>query len=222
MFARIAFLLLLAANIGVAAWLALAPAASREAMPAHDPGVARLVLLAERDGSAAAAAAELAAPPDAVGGSAGEQCWTIGPLPTQSDLRRVVNAVAMQALRTRTRDGVTRESRGWVVFLPAPATRAEALDVARDLSARGVRDYYVVTAGPQQNTISLGLFRDRNNAERRRAEIAALSFTPAITERTEELPVYFVDVALAAGASLDWRTRVPELTEVPDRQAACF
>ncbi len=222
MFARIAFLLLLAANIGVAAWLVLAPAAPRAALPTHDPGVAKLILLSERDGSSAAATVELAAPPDAVGGSAGEQCWTIGPLPTQSDLRRVVNAVATQALRTRTRDGVARESRGWVVFLPAPATRAEAIDVARDLNARGVRDYYVVTAGAEQNTISLGLFRDRSNAERRRAEIAALGFTPSITERIEELPVYFVDVALAAGTSLNWRTRVPELTAVRERSVACF
>lgn len=222
MLARIAFLLLLAANIGVAAWLVLAPSVPRAALPAHDPGVARLVLLSEREIGGAGDAVELAASPVPAGEAATEQCWTIGPLPTQSDLRRVVNALAQQAQRTRTRDGRTRESRGWVVYLPAPATRAEALDVARELSARGVRDYYVVTAGPQQNTVSLGLFRDRANAERRRAEIAALGFAPAITERTEELPVYFVDVALAAGTSLDWRSRVPELTQVPERPAACF
>jgi len=65
-----------------------------------------------------------------------------------------------------------------------------------------VRDYYVVTAGEQQNTVSLGLFRDQGNAERRRAEIAALGLKPQIDTRTEELPQYWLDFALA-GAEPD-------------------
>ena len=48
------------------------------------------------------------------------------------------------------------------------------LATARSLAAQGVRDYYVVTAGPGENTVSLGLFREQRNAEARLAEVRAL------------------------------------------------
>ncbi len=221
MLSRLLFLLLLAANLGVGAWLWLVPRDSRPALPATEPGVAPLVLLAERDGNTlASASAELAAAPEAAAGN--DRCLGIGPFPTQSDVRGALNTLAPDVKRIRFREASTRQSRGFLVYLPAPATRDEALGVARQLSGRGVRDYYVVTAGDQQNTISLGLFRDRNNAERRRGEIAALGFTPAITERLEELPVYWLEFALASESTLDWRNKLPTLLDIGERATACF
>ena len=55
---------------------------------------------------------------------------------------------------------------------------------------------------------SLGLFRDQANAERRRAEIAALGFTPQSIARTEELPVYWLDYATDRTHPLDWRSKL--------------
>jgi hypothetical protein len=219
MLPRLIFLLLLAANIGVGAWLFVAPPPLAEGPPATEPGVAPIVLLSEREEPPSA---ELAAAPEPVGGGAGERCVSIGPFPTQSDLRRAINVLTPAVLRIQFREARVRQSRGWSVFLPAPATREEALGVARQLNGRGVRDFYVVTAGAQQNTISLGLFRDRNNAERRRTEIAALGFAPAITERAEDLPVYWLDYAIGAGSTFDWRQRLPDLLDIEQRDAQCF
>jgi cell division septation protein DedD len=219
MLPRILFLLLLAANIGVGAWLFVAPPVAPPAFPASEPGVAPLVLLAEREEPPSA---ELAAAPEPVGAAAGDRCATIGPFPTQSDLRRALNVLTPQVKRIQFREARTRQSRGWSVFLAAPATREQALGVARQLNARGVRDFYVVTAGEQQNTISLGLFRERANAERRRNEIAALGFAPAITERAEEMPVYWIDYAVAEGSAFDWRQRLPDLLEINEQPLACF
>ena len=219
MLSRLLFLLLLAANLGVAAWLWLVPRETRPPLPATEPGVAPLVLLAERDGTASDSA-ELADAPEADSGN--DRCVSIGPFPTQSDVRRALNLLAPDTRRIRFRESSTRQSRGFLVFLPAPASRDEALAVARQLSGRGVRDYYVVTAGDQQNTISLGLFRDRNNAERRRGEIAGLGFTPAITERLEELPVYWLEYAIAADATLAWREKLPNLLDVTEKPVPCF
>ncbi len=84
-----------------------------------------------------------------------------------------------------------------------------------------MRDYYVVTAGDQQNTISLGLFRDQGNAERRRAEIAALGFVPKVNPRTEDLPSYWLDFALAGGDPLDWRSRIAASTDLREDTIAC-
>jgi hypothetical protein len=221
MLSRLLFLLLLAANLGVAAWLWLVPRDTRPALPSVEPGVAPLVLLAERDGTAADSA-ELADAPESEADAGNDRCVSIGPFPTQSDVRRALNLLAPEVKRIRFRESSTRQSRGFLVFLPAPATRDEALGVARQLSGRGVRDYYVVTAGDQQNTISLGLFRDRNNAERRRGEIAGLGFTPAITERLEELPVYWLEYAIAPDTTLAWREKLPDLLDVSEKPATCF
>ncbi|MCE3001273.1 MAG: SPOR domain-containing protein [Xanthomonadaceae bacterium] len=219
MLPRLIFLLLLAANIGLGAWLFVAPKPPAATAPPTEPGVAPIVLLAEREEPGSA---ELAAAPEPVDGGASERCVSIGPFPTQSDLRRAMNVLTPSVNRIQFRESRVRQSRGWSVFLAAPATREEALAVARQLNGRGVRDFYVVTAGAQQNTISLGLFRDRNNAERRRNEIATLGFAPAITERVEELPVYWLDFAIAADSTFDWRQRLPDLLDIEQRDSQCF
>jgi cell division septation protein DedD len=222
MLVRISFLLLLAANIGVAAWLFVAPERAAPLPPPVDAGVAPLVLLSEREAAVDNPVAELAAAPESTEASERDRCLSIGPFPTQSDMRRALNILTPSVKRIQFREAYAQQSRGWSVFLPAPASRAEALGVARELNARGVRDFYVVTAGAQQNTISLGLFKDRNNAERRRADISAQGFTPAITERTEILPVYWLDFALAAESTLEWRQRLPDLLDIGERNIACF
>jgi hypothetical protein len=221
MFARILFLLLLAANLGVGVWLWQS---SRPAPPPAlvDSGVARLVLLSEREvRDPDAATAELAAAPDALDEWQERRCLAIGPFVAQSDARRALDLLTPFVERIRTREEYERQSRGFAVFLPAPATRDEALATARALQQRGVRDYYVVTAGPQQNTISLGLFSNRDNAERRVAEVTLLGFRPAITERVDDRAVIFVDLVPSPERPLDWRALLPE-SALSERPIACF
>ena len=103
---------------------------------------------------------------------------------------------------------------------PARAGHREAaLAAARELSAQGLRDYFVVTAGDQENTISLGLFRDRGNAETRQREVQALGFSPLLEERTEEIPNYWIELAAAPG--LDWRAGLGGYAGVESRPLPC-
>ena len=221
MFVRALFLLLLALNIGGACWLALARRAP--ATPAAtDPGVPKLVLLSERDGNDLLANAELAEAPETKTDLASDQCRSIGPFPTQADLRGAMNALTPLTKRIQFRETRATQTRGYWVYLPAMATREQALTTARALSAKGVRDYYVVTAGDQQNTISLGLFREPANAEKRRTEISALGFKPQTNTRTEDLPQYWIDLALLGDQALDWRARVPAPRDLHEETIDCF
>ena len=225
MFVRVVFLLLLAANVGVAAWLYLAPQrhAAATVAPVTDPGVPALQLLAENEPARPeASAAELAAAPSTPEEEARDRCVSLGPFGTQADLRRAMNALTPLVKRIQFRESRQNATRGFLVYLPAPSSREQSLAVARSLSAKGVRDYYVVTAGEQQNSISLGLFKDRNNAERRRAEVAALGFAPAIVERNEEAPVYWLDYALSPDAKLNWREKLGNPSDVSEQTASCF
>lgn len=207
MFVRALFLLLLAANLGAASWLLFAPSTQATSLPATDPGVPKLMLLSERD-RGDEAAAELSAAPESRADRGSEECHSIGTFPTQADVRAAMNVLTPLTRRIQYRESHATQARGYWVYLPALKSREAALATARSLSAKGVRDYYVVTAGDQQNTISLGLFRDPDNAERRRAQIAALGFTPDSIARTEELPVYWLDYATDRAHPVDWRAKL--------------
>jgi cell division septation protein DedD len=222
MFARMLFLLLLALNIGVGCWLYFAPQGSAaQQLPATDPGVPKLALLSEQEHPGEANAAELTSAPESTADLRNDTCMSVGPFATQADMRAALNALTPLVTRVQYREAHATETRGYWVYLPATSSREQALAIARQLSAKGVRDYYVVTAGDQQNTISLGLFRDKGNADKRRAEVAALGFVPELVTRTEELPVYWVDFATDPQHPFDWRSRVAQ-RDVREEAVTCF
>jgi hypothetical protein len=222
MLSRILFLLLLAMNIGVALWLYFAPQPRAHAFAVSDPGVPKLVLLSERERASEVNAAELASAPTAAAEPHNGNCASIGPFPTQADMRTALNALTPLVARIQYREASSTETRGYWVYLPAQATREKALALARQLSEKGVRDYYVVTAGDQPNTISLGLFRDQANADKRRDEVAKLGFAPDVVARTEELPVYWIDFAEERDHPLDWRARMTAQLDLRQQSVRCF
>jgi pyruvate/2-oxoglutarate dehydrogenase complex dihydrolipoamide acyltransferase (E2) component len=243
MFVRVLFLLLLALNLAAGYWLFVAPQPAGSELTAADAGVPKLVLLSEGEHDSVAAtvaktsdspavtaplpsvtkpaSSEPNASPIAVP-TVPEQCTSLGPFSTQSDMRSVIKTLTPQVTRIQFRESHVTELRGAWVYLPASNNHERALAIARQLSTKGVHDYYVVTAGEQPNAISLGLFHDPANAEKRRSEIAALGFSPKVAQRTDDVTVYFVDYAQTTTPPLDWRTQLPERMDVHAESIACF
>ncbi|HEV2538379.1 MAG TPA: SPOR domain-containing protein [Frateuria sp.] len=224
MFLRLLFVLLIALNIAVGAWLLLGQDDAHGRSIA-DPGVPVLHLLSEQTAMAAGAGSTPAPPataPAAASISAPEtRCLAIGPFATPQDLRNARAALAAAGTRMRSRQEHTTEARGWWVYLPAPGTRAQALALARRLDTAHVGDYYVMSSGDQSNAISLGLFKDPANARKRRDEVASAGFAAQIQERTEQVPEYWLDLVVADGANFDWRGRVRG-AGVSSHSATCF
>jgi hypothetical protein len=252
MLLRLMFVLLIALNIAVAAWLLLGESGTHAVDPA-DKGVPKLKLLAELPApastapmparastasSAAVATSSVASAPAAAKPAPREpekktpaevaatpaplatastvtaptsakrsyRCLAIGPFTNQVDLRSTRTALAPRTVRSRQRQEQTSESHGWRVFLPAQATRDLALAQARRLEAKGVKDYFVVSAaGELQNSVALGLFHDPANAKKRRDEVIAAGFPARMSERTEVTPVWWLDVVVPDDANADIR-----------------
>ena len=203
---RALIVLLLCMNVGVAAWWASHRESEPAAVPTTDKDVPSLVLLSETERKPVADAAELAeAPmplsPDAV-------CLSIGPFATPAQLRLAMDLMLPRVERIQFREVPAVALRGYRVYLPPAASRAEALQTARALSAKGIADYYVVTAGDDKNTVSLGIFRELDNATQRREAVAALGYSPVIEPRTEQVPQWWIDVAALPG--LDWKANLPD------------
>jgi len=245
---RLLFVLLIALNIAVGAWLWLGQD-DVHGRSASDPEVPTLHLLAERPAppasapeaaasvqppAAATAPAQPAAPasvavktpppalPSTPSRSNTYTCISIGPFATPVDLHNARNALTAQAARMRQRQEQTTQTRGWWVYLPASASRDQALAQARRLSAANISDYFVVGAGGQPNTISLGLFKDPANARKRRDEVVAAGFPAQMTERTETVPEYWLDLAVADAAHLDWRGRLRNAGGIGSHSTGCF
>jgi hypothetical protein len=204
MLPRILVILLLAMNIGVAVWWSLRPDYEPRRHAATEPAVPTLELLSELD--IAASEAELAEAPQPIAPTVDAVCQRLGPFLTQADLRRAVGALTPAVQRIQFRETRALARRGYWVYMPPQANREAALATARELASRGLRDYYVVTAGDRQNTISLGLFRELANARQRQSDVQAMGFSAELGERTEDIPQYWIDIAADNG--FDWRARL--------------
>jgi hypothetical protein len=220
MFLRLLFVFLMTLNIAVGAWLLLGQNDSL-GRSATDPGVPELRLLSERAPDPAPAAEATAPRPPPMAPSASYACMTLGPFATPLDLRNARGTVARQAVRLRARQEQASELRGWWVHLPTSGSRAQALAEARRLEAKHISDYFVVGSGDQQNTVSLGLFKDPANAHKRLDQVVAAGFPAQITERTEQVPQYWLDLVVADSAHFDWRSRIPD-PSVGSHSSACF
>ena len=226
MLARALIAVLLTMNAGVALWLWLRPPVTVEAAPvaaAQASDIPSLVLLSEEDVREEPAPdtiqPEPDGPPEPTPGLDQLWCLEVGPFLTQADLRRAMTSFTPSAERLQFRETRALASRGYWVYLPAQESRDLALATARELSGKGLRDYYVVTAGERENTISLGLFREVKNAEQRHAQVRALGFDAQLQPRTDEIPHYWIDLVVEAG--FDWQSRVSSYPGVSAKPVGC-
>ncbi|MFC5437128.1 SPOR domain-containing protein [Rhodanobacter umsongensis] len=222
MFLRLLFVLLSALNIAVGAWLLLGQPYARGGNPT-DPGVAELRLLSEMPEAdiRASTPATVVAPATAAEPEPSYSCVALGPFATPQDLRNARRALATQATRMRSRQEQASQANGWWVYLPAAGSRAQALEQARQLGAHHIGDYFVVSSGDQPNTISLGLFKDPANARKRRDEVAAAGFPARMSERSESVPEYWLDLVVADRGRFDWRSRVAA-SGIGSHSTGCF
>jgi hypothetical protein len=244
MFLRLLFVLLIALNIAVGAWLLLGQD-DVHGRSAADAGVPTLHLLSERPAPPASVApaaptsAPVAAPPVVAAPAASAPastaqtpapvptpprqtsytCLALGPFATPVDMRSARSALTNYAARMRSRQEQTTQTSGWWVYLPGGGSRDKALELGRRLAAANVGEYFIVSSGEQPNTISLGLFKDPANARRRRDQVVAAGFPAQMTERTESVPEYWLDVVMADNGRTEWRSRV---RGVGSHSTGCF
>lgn len=228
MFLRLLFVLLVTLNIVAGAWLWLGqPYAHTPA--ATDPGVRELRLLSEMPNAGASTAAP-GAPAPAMPASQpisladkntpALRCLTLGPFTTPHDLQQARSALTPLASRMRSRQEQVPQTSSWSVYLPSQGSRAQALAVTQQLAAHGIKDYFVVGGGDQPASISLGLFHNEDNAKHRRDQVIAAGYPARISERSETVPQYWLDL-VANGASLDWRSRIHG-SGVGSHSTSCF
>ena len=205
---RLLFLLLLLLNLAFFAWEYSHPEPPPPAPPPEtQPGIAPLVLLNERSTvppvpstSAAPAAAHAlpkvktaAAAATSVPAQRPDACYTVGPFDARTQAQRVMHKLSGLGFPPRLRTQTQRVPGDYWVYLPPLPSRQAALQMIHALAGRGMKNYFIVTRGEQQNAISLGVFKDKESAERRKAQVTAMGYTPVLGRRPAERSVYWLD-----------------------------
>lgn len=185
--------------------MAPAPAPDEGRLPPPDPDIPRARLVHEVHAV-----------------SDGEQlCFTIGPLPGPVQQRRARERLEPFASAIRERRTGADRDRGWWVYLPT-ASRQAALELARELAAADMEDFYVVVDGDDENAVSLGLFRDRENARQRLARVRSMGYDAQLGVRREDIPQYWVDYRIAPDERSPWRFILRGAPGAVHRPVPCF
>ena len=183
-----------------------AAASTRPALPIDKPVASPAAAVATGEAGEPAAAASAQA-------SDGE-CLRAGAFKNRA---RATEAAAWLRARDIEVLGVHPEDRQAVrryrVYLPAAASRKEAVATAQELRRQGVRNVMAIEEGPLANTVSLGLFRQESNMRRRVAELDELGYDAVSEADMTTVTEYAIEVRAEGGRSAfadAWASRYPD------------
>ncbi len=193
-FMRYLFIIFLLANVAFFVWAKRLSPQPKSTFKVVDEGVTKLALIAEiepviKDSNSA----ESNTPFNT---DIQQLCYSAGPFDVEASVHAAKEALDQVVLKTNIRKITTTQEAGYWVYLPALASRAEALKKGRELASAFVKDYYVVTSGDNENSISLGLYREPYNADNRIAELSKKGFQVNKEIRIEQWPEFWLDFSI--------------------------
>jgi hypothetical protein len=120
-------------------------------------------------------------------------CYTIGPIKDKARAIEISGRYSGRQVATSLKSSLEKQYLGMMVYIDGHKTRADALQTANQLSARGIRDHIIINEpGRPQNRLSLGVFGLKKNADRLKDQVRKVGF-PAETEaRYRERTIYWV------------------------------
>lgn len=202
MLIRALIVLLVIFNLGVAAWWITQsdpPSLAPEALPVGVPElqlVTGTALAAQPEEPASAVSDDASA--DVAEVTVAGQCFSLGPLADRAAADALVAAVDVRAAKARVRETSVAATGSYRIHMPPSASREEAQALARRISEAGFDDYLLVATGPDANSIALGLYRNREGAQRRLETLQAAGFA-AQMQSPDTRAQWWLDVMAAEG-----------------------
>ncbi|HEY6924534.1 MAG TPA: SPOR domain-containing protein [Steroidobacteraceae bacterium] len=204
---RIAFFLLLFANLVFLAWAEWIDVP--QPAPSNDlyTKLPRLKLVGEepshnnrpssRGGSARKTAMESPAP------TAAARCISVGPFDAESAVTGEASLLREKGLSARQRSHESEVSKGFWVYIGGLKSDHDVTQVMRTLQQSHVDDAKVMQdSGDDTHRVSVGFFSDRERADRRAASLKKLGLEPEVGERKVPGTVFWLDVEVPPGAAV--------------------
>ena len=207
----VAFFVLLAVNLVYLAWAgwvdapAVVEKASRtlpELMMATDAAPTDQTQLAASDSPDTPAPQRLAAlasnelPP--AGAPAPTRCVSVGPFADLAHAARGAAVLKDRGFSPKQRAEQGDMWEGFWVYVGGVKTASEEAKVVKTLERAGIADAHAMPDSDEGRVVSVGLFSEKDRAEKRASAVKRLGYKPEIVERKQPGTVYWVDLDLLA------------------------
>jgi hypothetical protein len=201
---RVAFFVLLAVNLVYLAWAGWIDAPPPPA-PVTTQTTTTLPVLALTGDQPEAATDSSGARPQSVGSTpvlagtgAANRCVSVGPF---NDLDRVARGAALlrdRGLNPRQRAEPGETWNGYWVYVGGLKTDKDLAKVMKTLAQAGLTDAAPMPGTSEGRRVSVGLFSEKDRAEKRANAIMKLGLAADLVERKQPGTVYWVDMDLGA------------------------
>jgi hypothetical protein len=205
---RVVVFVLLAVNVVYLAWAGWIDAPSSEPpVKETSKSVPQLSLAREgiqrndaarQAGAVATPALAATAAPVVATSTSSERCVSVGPFSELSQAARAAALLKDRGFAPRQRAEAGEVWEGYWVYVPDLRTAADEAKVMKALDRAGIKDAHVMPESDNGRRVSVGLFSERDRAEKRARAVKRLGFTTEITEKQQSASVYWVDLDVGA------------------------
>ena len=127
-------------------------------------------------------------------------CMSIGPFADIESSARAAAVLKEKGFDPSQRAAVGETSQGFWVYVGGLKNDAEVETIVRDLVYHGIADAHAMAdSGSADRRVSVGLFSERDRAEKRAKAVAKLGIKAEVAEHKLAASVYWIDVAPQPG-----------------------
>ncbi len=152
------------------------------------------------------------------------RCGTIGPINDRQVAKDIEEDLKKSNLEARLERSIEKEQIGYWVIIPPLADGSQAQAKIEELAQIGLKDIWHFRGGGMKNAISLGMFAQKENAEKFSNEVLQKGFKtemqPRYINRTRYLVKFKINLTKTA-ADIMWRTVERKYSKNPFSEQTC-
>lgn len=126
-------------------------------------------------------------------------CYTLGPFSEMKTLRLVTREIKDYVVEASFRSREEQEQTMFRVFLKPVGGKQEARALIKELVSKNIRDYFIITDGPNKNGISLGYFANKGRAHSHADRVRKLGFDVIAEPVFRTYTIYWLDYRIKTG-----------------------
>jgi len=126
-------------------------------------------------------------------------CYTLGPFSEMETLRLVTREIKDYVVEASFRSREEQEQAMFRVFLRPVGSKHEANALIKELVSKNIRDYFIITDGPNKNGISLGYFSNKGRAHSHADRVRKHGFDVVVEPVFRTYTIYWLDYRIKTG-----------------------
>ena len=126
-------------------------------------------------------------------------CYTLGPFSEMQTLRLVTREIKDYVVEASFRSREEQEQTMFRVFLKPVGSKQEANALIKQLVSKNIKDYFIITDGPNKNGISLGYFSNKRRAYGHADRVRKLGFDVVVEPVFRTYIIYWLDYRIKKG-----------------------